>query len=418
MRIWLTQTSEPYPFLPGVSSMRTGNLAAELVRRGHEVVWWGSNIEHRRKQPLEAGVYEIAPGYTVRLLAVPPYTRNVSWRRYRGYKQLARAFERESRALPEPDVIVAGLPVHDLAWAAVRYASGREIPSLVDVRDLWPDYFVDLLPPGLRTLGRVALRDDFHRARFALSNATGIIGISKSYLEWGLDVAGRSAREADSVFFLGCNPLGPVDAAPVPLRRDRKVFGFLGVFGHTYDLETVIAAARILHESGDDRAHFALAGTGDFFERVSRAAEGLPNVSLPGWLDAAGVDSFLRGIDVGLAAYAAGAPQSLPNKPFQYFAAGAPVVSSLGGEFRDLLAATGTGVTYRAGDPESLAEAVRRFLDAPGLIDEMGKRAHSHFRASFDARVIYPRLADHVELVAAVLQGQVDVASAAVGGGT
>ncbi|HEY0839731.1 MAG TPA: glycosyltransferase family 4 protein [Vulgatibacter sp.] len=439
MRVWLTQTSEPYPFLEGAARMRTANLAAELHRRGHEVVWWGGNIEHRRKQPLAAGVYEVAPGYEVRLLEAPHYARNVSLRRYRSYKVLAREFAREARTLPPPDVVVAGLPIHDLAWAAVRYSSERGIPSLVDVRDLWPDYFVELLPRGLRALGRAALAGDFRRKHEALSQATGVIGISRTYLEWGLAAAGRAAREADAVFFLGGNALdgnalsgkalggnaldtaargsgatsagatsvqpgddaAGVVASEGPSKSREIVFGFLGVFGHTYDLETVIEAARILHRAGETRARFALAGTGDFFERVSKAAEGLPNVTLPGWLDKAGVDAFLRRLDVGLAAYAAGAPQSLPNKPFQYFAAGAPVLSSLHGEFGELLTSTQSGLTYRAGDPASLVAAVRSLLDDPARIPEMGARGAALFHSTFDASVIYPLFADHLEQVAA-----------------
>ncbi len=400
MKVWLTQTSEPYPFLPGTAAMRTANLATELHRRGHEVVWWGGNIEHRRKQPLDAGAYEVAPGYTVRLLAAPHYTRNVSLRRYMSYKILAREFAREVQELPAPDVIVAGLPIHDLAWAAVRFSVERGIPSLVDVRDLWPDYFVELLPRGLRGVGTAALIGDFRRAYYALSHATGIIGISKTYLEWGLRRAGRSARESDAVFFLGGNAVeGPKANAPL---ADREiVFGFLGVFGHTYDLETVIAAARRLHEAGETRARFQIAGSGDFFAKISRAADGLANVTLPGWLDKSGVGAFLQKLDVGLAAYAAGAPQSLPNKPFQYFAAGAPVLSSLHGEFGELLTATRTGFTYRAGDPGSLVAAVRALLDDPAQITHMGNRAANLFRSTFDAAVIYPRFADHIEQVAA-----------------
>jgi len=385
--------------------MRTTILADELVRRGHEVTWWGSNIEHRRKQPLVAGIYTIAPGYTVRLLPVPAYTRNISWRRYRGYKSLARSFLQEAPSLPPPDIVLTGLPAHDLTYAAVRFANQRGIPSLVDVQDLWPDSFLELLPRGLRSLGRVGLFEDFRRARFALTNASGIIGISNTYLEWGRSKAQRSARKEDGIFYLGSNPLRTRQSTssesvfPDSPSSDRIVFGFLGVFGHTYDLQTILSAARLLANRGEHRAHFALAGTGDFAARLASQANGLPNVSFPGWLNAEEVESFLHRLDVGLATYAKGAPQSLPNKPFQYLAAGKPIISSLPGELREILETSEAGLNYTAGDPESLAAAVLEFINSPTQIASMGQNAYSLFRSKFNAETIYPQMVDHLEQV-------------------
>ena len=73
----------------------------------------------------------------------------------------------------------------------------------------------------------------------------------------------------------------------------------------------------------------------------------------------------------------------IPNKFFDYSAAGLSIVSSLDGESSDLLRKYRCGVTYRHGDAASLAAAVRKVMTF-----ERGA-SWTMCAAEFDARTIY-----------------------------
>jgi glycosyltransferase involved in cell wall biosynthesis len=387
-----------------VSPMRTGRLASNLSRRGHEVTWWGSNFYHQRKVFISDGalVTDVDDGFTLRLLVGQPYERNFSWARYRHSKRLAKSLRVEMGKADKPDVILASLPSHDLALEATRYAATVGAKVAIDIRDIWPTSFVDKLPKAARPFGRVALRGDVLIARRALRAADSLIGISSEYLDWGLDMAGRSRSDADRILPLGSPRLEPSsglsDKRPQWLSEldGKTVFGFLGTFGGSYDIESVIECARRL-EATRPHVHFLLGGDGERADLLKAHAAGLCNVVFTGWLGQAGVGALLSRLDVGLSPYVLGAPQSLPNKPFQYMSAGVPQISSLDGEFSDLLNAERIGVGYDAQEVSGLVEAVEWLDDRPEQRKAMGRRAQALFNDRFDAGRICESLSRHLE---------------------
>ncbi|MBQ6924007.1 MAG: hypothetical protein IJQ73_05140, partial [Kiritimatiellae bacterium] len=122
MNIWLCN---PFDNLveEGARPQRYALLAAEFARRGHAVTWWTSDFSHARKARRAAAdgtplphAYANAQGVFMRLVATPPYARNVSLRRVRSHRAFARAWQREALAavaakeLARPDILVTSLP--------------------------------------------------------------------------------------------------------------------------------------------------------------------------------------------------------------------------------------------------------------------------------------------------------------------
>ena len=415
MRCWIVATYEPLPEVDvSARLLRCGTLAQQLTDDGDEVTWWSSTFHHVRKENRfeSSRTIEVRDGLRLELLHAPPYRRNVSLRRVRHNRAMARAFWTAASSIDErPDVIFAAVPSLELAESAVRHAVERGIPIVVDARDKWPDVYLNAVPPALRSAARRTLGREFDRARRIFSAATGITGISDAYLEWALGYAGRERSARDAVVPLGFPIPDALSAAEVEGRmlqlRDSLelspshcVVTFLGMFGLSYDLECVVAAARLLHEAGDESVRIVLAGTGEAEGRIRRLADGLPNVRFPGWLNQGDAWALLHASRAGLAPYHADATQSLPNKGFEYMAAGIPVVSSLGGELRQLLDEEGVGLTYRAGDAASLAGALRRLASDDTERRAMGARARRLYDQRYSTSAIYSGLARHLRDVA------------------
>ena len=86
------------------------------------------------------------------------YSSNVSLARFRDHRQVAERFAAAAAAEPRrPDIIVAGLPTIELCLESTRYGKQRGVPVVLDMRDMWPDVFLELLPPALRSAGLSAV---------------------------------------------------------------------------------------------------------------------------------------------------------------------------------------------------------------------------------------------------------------------
>ncbi|MGA8028018.1 MAG: glycosyltransferase, partial [Bryobacteraceae bacterium] len=262
MTVWIVCPGEPLPIDDdGQRMLRAGILSMELVRRGHEVVWWTSSFDHssKRHRTPHSAMAVTREGIRLQLLRGMTYSRNIGIPRLVNHFQMAREFERLCRTEPAPDVMFCCWPTIELGHAAVRYANERSIPIALDVRDLWPDLYLDAVPAWLRKPAKVLLTPYFRATQFAFGHASAIVGISERYLQWGLSYAGRQCRALDAVFPLGysapdlTNAHSPEDREKfrsLGVDESRLLCWFLGSFGNTYDLEPVIRAARKLKEEG------------------------------------------------------------------------------------------------------------------------------------------------------------------------
>ena len=415
MKIWIVSTSDPVPYVDrGQRLCRYGRLATTLAENGHEVLFWASSFDHMTKKHRCAGplTCKPAPHLWVELLKAPAYPSNVSWRRVRHNRSLARSFLMRAGELKDkPDLIFTSIPCLEMAEAATEHALKLHIPVVVDIEDIWPDLYLTALPQFLVPLGRAILWTEFRRARRLLQRAAAVTAVSQTYLHWALKLAGRVPKPRDGVYPLGFpEAVRPsreqLELQAEELRRrygltpDRFVAVYVGQFGSCYDLETVVAAARLL-EQASPHIHFLLAGTGDKESLLKQRAHRLGNVTFTGWLDQAGIMPVLQIAQVGLAAYTDRATQSLPFKPFEYMAASLPIISSLSGELADLLAEERIGLQYQAGNAESLANAIQALAEDKAGSSEMGRRAREVFLQRYETAAINTQFIRMLETISA-----------------
>jgi glycosyltransferase involved in cell wall biosynthesis len=405
MRVWLITVGEPLPGLSGNSRLwRTGMLSGELGRRGHDVTWWTSRFDHFGKRffDWQSRDYSVEANVVIRFLDGRPYSRNIGVARMVNHWQVARDFRALADGYLRPDVILCSFPTIELGSAATRLGRRWGIPVLLDVRDLWPDIFLDAAPRPLKPVARLLLHPYFRATTQSLQAAAGIVAVSRGYLDWGVSRAGRAEGGTDRVF-----PLGYSLPRPTVESRDagRAMLGrygvggnaiaclFAGTLGRTYDLAPVLQAARDLVGRP---FRFVICGDGERAPEWRERAKGLENVHFTGWLDQQDMRAALAGADIGLAAYATGAPQGLPNKVIEYLAAGLPVLSSLEGETRQLLNEQGCGCSYPASDAHALVAALAS-LEPPDRRAQMSGRSRRVFEARFQAQTVYGELADFLE---------------------
>jgi glycosyltransferase involved in cell wall biosynthesis len=420
MRIWLVTIGEPVPADDGIADRlhRTGFLAKFLAARGHDVTWWTSTFDHMRKKHWADTdrTLERSEALQIRLLHGCGYRSNVSVRRFRDHAQIAAKYARLARVeARQPEVIVAALPTIELCAESVKHGRRQGIPVVLDMRDMWPDIFVDAVPRLARPAARCLLWPLFRKARKACAGATAIIGITEEFVDWGLRRGNRPRSPLDRAF-----PMGYLSSPPPPERilaaekqwDERGVTAgasvmnavFFGTIGRQFDLETVIGAARRLALQNQP-IRFILCGTGDRVEYFKQLAAGLPNVMFPGWIDAAAIHVLMRRSAVGL--------DPLPdrydflatinNKAIEYLSAGLPVVSSPDkGTLARLLEKEQCGLSYAHGDSEGLTRILLHLAGDENVRQCMAGHAARIFQEEFTAEKIYGRMDEYLREIAAI----------------
>lgn len=410
MKIWLIHIGELLPIDGPTRPFRYGILAEMLSERGHYVTRWAPTFIHAYKKHrfLHDHAIELNSYYQIKLLYTRGYDKNISLRRLLFCRQIASVFADRIKKEKPPDIILSAIPTPEMSAVSIDYAKRYHIPCVIDIRDLWPDIFLDVVPKKLRWLARLALWWTFNTNHRIFREATGIVAVSSSYLDWGLTCGDRQRCETDGIF-----PLGYMEK-PIPKEQfalekqnlinagvnpEQFICCFIGQFGASYDLETIIDAARELEKDLETRVQFVLCGDGTKMPSLKKRAAGLHNVIFLSWVNYPTIAALREISDVGLASYVKDAPQSLPNKVFEYLSGGLPIISSLCGELETILAENDCGITYKAGNVQEFIEALRQLLDNPNQCQYMGNNALRIFNEQFSGERVYGRMIDYLERI-------------------
>jgi glycosyltransferase involved in cell wall biosynthesis len=415
VQVWLIDIGDPLPYFhPEDRRFRAGNIADHLMEAGHHVLWWGSTFDHARKRHETDGDsrVEVSPQLAYRLLHATSYRKNVSIERVVNHWIVGRKFRKYAGTEVRPDVIVCSYPTLDLAFEATRYGENRGVPVLLDIRDLWPRVMLDVVPTWLRVIGSPALAPYSWMARQACQKATGLMGITPDFVEWGAACAGRPLAPTDRHFPLANEKWTPTQEELARsrsrwhsrgLRESDFILCLAGSLGtrRLLDLDTVIAAARDLTEACPS-CSFVLCGAGDSLEYYRALAHDCRNVILPGWVDRSDIWALLHMASVGLVPYAStySLVRSYPIKVIEYMSAGLPILSSVEGSLEQLLRRSGCGVTYPNRNPKALACVVSDLAANPSRLDDMRRRARRLYEAEFHPDKVYGAMVKHIEYVA------------------
>lgn len=417
MKVWLVTIGEPLP-IGGVNVrlLRAGLLAEKLISRGHQVLWWTSTFDHSKKQHLflTDRKIDLSESFCLYLLHACAYKKNISLQRILNHMGVANKFRRYSRVEEAPEVILCSMPILELGLEAVRYGNRQNIPVILDLRDMWPDIFMNVVPKNYRWFLKKLLTPLFSKMRTACQGATAITGITQGYVEWGLQYAERARIRLDKDFPMGYSSKPPV---PEMIKEAESFWKKLDVYADNkefviclfssmvrqFELETVLSAARHLSKTGK-RFRFVLCGRGEALEYFKKIAKGCDNVLFPGWVDKAEIWTLMRIAQAGLAPYRSTEDFviSIPNKVIEYMSAGLPIISSLRGTVQELLSQHEIGLTYENENVDSLYHILCDLYDNPEKLKIMSINSQILFKERFDAERVYTDMCDYLEDIAKI----------------
>ncbi|WGF87863.1 glycosyltransferase family 4 protein [Marinivivus vitaminiproducens] len=425
-RVWIVTVGEPLPIDAGGQRLhRAGILADMLAKRGHEVVWWSSTFEHNGKSlRFDRSTRIVAsPNHRIWCLHGRAYRRNVSLARLVNHWQVGRAFDRLIENEPQPDVILAAMPTIELARSAVAYGRRRGVPVAIDIRDLWPDIWVDAMPRPLRGATRAALWPYEQSLRATVRDATAVLGITDGAVDWALAKAARPRTTHDAAFPFGYDPTPPpaedIEAAERfwdeqgVFANDAFVACFIGSMTHRLQSRLLVEAAALIPAAERSRLRIVLCGNGEARPCLIEKARGLEHVLLPGWINRAQIWTLLRRASIGLLPYPRTLDyvRSIPNKAIEYLSAGVPIVTSMQGDMAVFLTRHACGSVLADEAPEAFAAEILRLSREPMALADLRSHAVATFE-DLSAERVYGRMIDHLLRLPRPVQAAFDAPAA------
>ena len=351
----------------------------------HEVdVVTSRQLMDRRPPPAERRFPDAPPGVQLHYVDAPYENAMGAGARLASYGRFAWGALHAARRLPRPDVVYGISTPLSTAAAAAAAARHHRCPWVFEVRDLWPDFPVQMgAVPGL-------LRRPLYRLERALyRSAARVISVSPdmaAHVE--AVVPGKGA-----LHWQGTDPdlLALTTDADAEALRDRLGLGtrrvvlYAGSLGRANAVDAIIGAAQRLRKRRD--LALVVLGAGFDAPAVQEAARRLPNLVYAGQEPRWRALAYLRLADLALVPFldkpvlAANAP----GKLFDALWAGVPAVVTNPGWTRRLVEEYGCG-WYAPPTAEALAGAIERAFADPAALAASGRRAAAFARPAFDRR--------------------------------
>lgn len=393
------------PDMPG--GTRHFDLACELTRLGYDVTIFASAFNHSlRKQVrlLDGEPWALEEVEGVKFVWFPSFAyRGNDWRRvvnmldytWRVY-WLGRRLSRLEPRVPPPGVVM-GCSVHLFAVLAGYYLSRwYRAHFLMEVRDLWPQTFIDM---DLWREGQIQVRFFRWLERFLYARAERIITLSPLTREY---LGQYSVAWANKVVEIpNGTRVSRFEQIEVAQRRDSASLRvmYLGALGVTNGLDLVLQAIRIINRVDPGRMECIFVGDGPDKARLQRMARDwdMRNVRFEEAIPRAQVPHYTAQADI-LVLVQKEVLYGSSNKLYDYMAAGKPIVCALRAEHNSLVERVRCGVSAAPEDAEDLAEKLLMVARLP--VEErraIGKRGREYVWQHHDYSVLARRLVDVLE---------------------
>ena len=172
MNIWILKDGDPIPELDqGERMLRSGIIAEYLQLHGCKVTLWTSTWSHQKKafRGTSDTRLTLESGIKLRMIHSLGYKKNISLSRIRHNKILAKKFVQQASSEQErPDIIISSLPTVDFCFSGMRMAMDFRVPFVADLRDKWPDIFVEIFKFPLNKAARLCFHEQFVKMKALL----------------------------------------------------------------------------------------------------------------------------------------------------------------------------------------------------------------------------------------------------------
>lgn len=411
MHIWLIN---PYGPIPSESwrDYSFTMMADALTAAGHDVVWWTSNFSHHFKKYRSTGWQDIQVNnkFILRLVPTTAYKKNIGIGRVlRDLVFGIRAYQR-GKTLSTPDCILYSESPLTFGYAGFMLSRYHNCPVIFHQMDLWPELIEKAFPAFLQPLLRAIFTPVYMNRKWIYGRLDAVIALAKPYLDIPLNEAPALRSRPNTLIYNGIDVKkfrDSMSASSLPkhLLPD-KLSGeiravFAGSLGPSYDILAILKVAERL-EGSESKLRIVIAGDGPLRKNVEEYAADPKHMRLyyVGKLAPDLLAPLYKDCEIGLCAYSARSNVEMPDKIYDYTAAGLAVLNSLRGEVRQVVKENGIGLQYAGGDADDLYEKLELLENDSVLRNTMARKSFE-IGMEYDQHVQYAKLLEIFDKVCA-----------------
>ena len=411
MNIWIVTIGEPIINNRFNLRLHRSGLLAKYISENsnHKVTFVTSLFNHFTKEFefKDERVLRINKNLHMILLKGCGYKNNVSFSRFYDHLIIQKKYKKLLK-LEQPDVIIASFPTIGLSFETIKFAKKRGVISFIDIRDLWPEIFIDILPLRVRFLGKIIFSPIFYMTSIIFKKTNGILGVTDNYIKVGLKRAKRLKSKYDKSFPLGYNKL---KLNQNDYENALKFWGnngiykndnfinicYFGTLGYQYDLVTVIKG---FINANIKNVRLIICGSGDNQNSLKELASKHDNISFPGYIDAVQLKVLMTFSHIGLYPpfkkdnYI----KNIPGKVVEYLSEGLVIMNSLEESLvGKLLKDQDFGISYESGDVNSFSNALVDLIENVKNKKFDKEKMISFFNENFDQKKVFKSYMNHIE---------------------
>lgn len=363
--IWLIY---PYGSIVGekgleVRQIRFGRM---LASNGYKVIFWTSNFSHGLKQFRCTGwkTINVCENFDIELVPSSSYKSNISLGRVRFEILFARNLGKKITTINKPDLILTpGTGLLTAFYPIWPYIKKQQVPVIYDIMDIHLfNGYMEQHHKWLLPLAKLLTKNIEYREKGFYKSVNAICGLGRNQLMIAKKRTGKTeiptclvynsivVSEFRKLMELPCQ-------VSLPEKRKEEIWCiYAGSLGPSYDIESLIACAEKARQV-NDKIRFIIAGGGPQAPLIEEATKNNSLIIFLGSVEASWLPAIYKRCDIGFCTYASYSTVDMPDKFYDYTAAGLAIVNSLQGEIKEYVKEV--GMQYEAENYESLYNAIK-----------------------------------------------------------
>lgn len=392
---------------------RHSYFAEELAKKGHDVHIFASSFKHNdykelKKYPADKNYFsEKESNYEKIWIKTPPYNKNGIKRLFNQIAFAYRAYQ-AAKKMEKPDIVM-GSSVHLFTGVVAYYLAKKfNVPFIFEVRDLWPQTLIDL---GVLSKYHPATKVFGFLEKFLYKRADKIISVLPDGYKYisslGID-RDKVVHIPNGVDLSWFDKYYDQEINDIEIKEffennsDKLVYAYTGSHGLANGVETLVRAARILHNKNKSKIKILSVGSGPKKEKLKELAKKLKlnNINFMPKVNKDEIPKILAKSDINITIVKESKVHQYGismQKNFDYMASCKPMIYAIKAS-NDFAEDANCGISVPPDNPEALAEAMIGMKNISlAKRKELGKNGRNYVEKYYDYPVLADRLLDIIK---------------------
>lgn len=407
-KIWIFACGEPHEIDDkNVRLHRAGKIAKFLSEnKSKKVKLFTSTFDHVKKKNRfkENKIIKINNNLETHFLKTIPYKKNISIIRLISNFFLGiRLYFYLKKQKDKPDLIFVAFPPIETSLACILFSKKRGIKTIIDVRDLWPEVFVEGYSKHLKSILKFCLFPYRIMTKYIFKKTFSLMSISKNMLNWSQNYSKRN-----NIFNDNFVPFSYIDSNKFKVSETETIIDLkkkilnkfnitlIGNVTKTIKFDDIYNAATKLKDN--EEIKFVICGAGDNLEQTKLKCQNLKNIIFTGWINQNEIQFILRNTKIGLIPYRndVNLSNAMPNKFSEYMSFGIPILTSLSGSVSEVLSKEKIGIQYSS-DSNDLYDKILHLFNNGSFLNEYSRNSKNLFLRSFEEGINHDLIFNYFE---------------------